>query len=43
MILGLKADYLQVDNKKVGNIILGLSSFKSSEDYNAILNPSVIS
>lgn len=42
MILGLKADYLQIDNKKIGNVILGISSF-SGDDYNAILNPSILS
>ena len=42
MILGLKADYLQIDNKKIGNVILGISSF-SGNDYNAILNPSILS
>lgn len=42
MILGIKADYLQVDNKKIGNIILGISSLKNDE-YDVILNPSVIS
>lgn len=42
MILGFKADYLQIDNKKIGNIVLGISNFKD-ENYNAILNPSIIS
>ena len=42
MILGLKADYLQIDNKKIGNILLGITNFKG-DDYNAILNPSIIS
>ena len=42
MILGLKADYLQIDNKKIGNIVLGISNFKD-DDYNAILNPSILS
>lgn len=42
MIIGLKADYLQVDNKKIGNIVIGISSFSDNE-YNAILNPSVFS
>ncbi|MEG0050820.1 MAG: sigma-E processing peptidase SpoIIGA [Terrisporobacter sp.] len=42
MILGLKADYLQIDNKKIGNIVIGVSSF-SDENYDAILNPSIIS
>ncbi len=42
MILGFKADYLQIDNKKIGNIVLGISNFKD-DDYNAILNPSILS
>ena len=42
MILGFKADYLQIDNKKVGNIVLGISNFKD-DNYNAILNPSILS
>lgn len=42
MILGFKADYLQIDNKKIGNIVLGISNFKD-ENYNAILNPSILS
>ena len=41
MILGVKADYILVDNKKIGNIILGISNF-TDENYNAILNPSII-
>ena len=41
MILGIKADYLQIDNKKIGNIILGISTF-NDDNYNAILNPSII-
>ena len=42
MILGFKADYLQIDNKKIGNIVLGISNFKD-DNYNAILNPSIFS
>ena len=42
MILGFKADYLQIDNKKIGNIVLGISNFKD-DNYNAILNPSILS
>lgn len=42
MILGFKADYLQVDNKKIGNIVLGISNFKD-DNYNVILNPSILS
>ena len=42
MILGFKADYLQIDNKKIGNIVLGISSFED-DNYNAILNPSILS
>ena len=42
MILGFKADYLQIDNKKIGNIVLGISNFKD-DNYNVILNPSILS
>ncbi|MCC3864522.1 sigma-E processing peptidase SpoIIGA [Terrisporobacter petrolearius] len=42
MILGFKADYLRIDNKKIGNIVLGISNFKD-DNYNAILNPSILS
>lgn len=42
MILGFKADYLQIDNKKIGNIVLGISNFKDN-NYDAILNPSILS
>lgn len=42
MILGFKADYLQIDNKKIGNIVLGISNFKD-DNYSAILNPSILS
>ncbi len=41
MILGIKADYLNVDNKKISNIILGVSNFDDKE-YNAILNPRIL-
>lgn len=42
IILGLKADWILVDNKKIGNIILGISDF-NDEEYGAILNPSILS
>lgn len=42
MILGFKADYLQIDNKKIGNIVLGVSNL-TDDNYNAILNPSILS
>lgn len=41
LIIGIKADYIQVDNKKIGNIILGLSNLKE-EEYSAILNPQLL-
>ena len=41
MILGIKADYLDVDNKKISNIILGVSNF-NDEGYSAILNPRIL-
>lgn len=42
MILGFKADYLEIDEKKIRNIIIGVSDFKD-EEYSAILNPSILS
>lgn len=42
MVLGFKADYLKIDNKKIGNIVLGISNFHDDE-YKAILNPSIFS
>ena len=41
MILGIKADYLDVDNKKISNISLGISNFDDKE-YSAILNPRIL-
>ena len=41
MILGIKADYLNIDNKKISNIILGISNF-DDEGYSAILNPRIL-
>lgn len=41
LILGIKANYIEIDNKKIGNIVLGISDF-DEHDYQAILNPSVI-
>ena len=41
IMLGIKADYISVDNKKIGNIILGISNF-NDKDYSAILNPRIL-
>ena len=41
MILGIKADYLDIDNKKISNIILGISNFED-EGYSVILNPRIL-
>ncbi|MGL6105819.1 sigma-E processing peptidase SpoIIGA [Romboutsia sp.] len=41
MILGLKADYIEIDKNKIGNIVLGISNFDDYE-YSAILNPSIL-
>ena len=41
MILGIKADYLNVDDKKISDIILGVSNFNDKE-YSAILNPRIL-
>lgn len=42
MILGFKADYLEIDERILKNIVIGVSNFDDSE-YNAILNPSILS
>lgn len=41
VILGFKADYIEVEDKKIGNIVLGVSNFENS-DYGAIINPNVL-
>ena len=41
IILGLKADYIEVDKMKIGNIVLGISNF-NDDNYDAILNPSIL-
>lgn len=40
-IIGIKADYIKVDERKIGNIVLGLSNLKE-EEYSAILNPQLL-
>lgn len=40
IILGFKADYVEVDKRKIGNIILGISNFDDNE-YSAIVSPSI--
>lgn len=41
IILGIKADYIEVDKVKFGNIVLGISNF-NDDNYDAILNPSIL-
>lgn len=41
LILGFKANYIEIDNKKIGNIVLGISDF-DEEEYDAILNPNIL-
>ena len=41
MILGLKVDYVEIDNSKIGNIVIGISNFDDKE-YSAILSPRVL-
>lgn len=41
IILGLKADYIEVDKSKIGNIVLGITNFNEKE-YSAILSPKVL-
>ncbi|MBP3929998.1 MAG: sigma-E processing peptidase SpoIIGA [Peptostreptococcaceae bacterium] len=40
-IIGIKADYIKVDERKISNIVLGLSNLKE-EEYSAILNPQLL-
>lgn len=40
-IIGIKADYIKVDERKIGNIVLGLSNLEE-EEYSAILNPQLL-
>lgn len=42
LIIGIKTDYIQVDEIKLSNIVVGLSNFQEDE-YNAILNPRLLS
>ena len=41
MILGLKADYIQIGENKISNIVLGITNFDENE-YDAILSPSIL-
>lgn len=41
IILGIKADYIEVDEVKFGSIVLGISNF-NDDNYSAILNPSIL-
>lgn len=41
IILGIKADYIEIDKVKIGNIVLGISNF-NDDNYSAILNPSIL-
>ena len=40
-VLGIKADYIEVDGSKISSIVLGLSNFSDKDDYDAIMNPCV--
>ncbi len=41
VIIGFKADYVEIDNQKITNIVLGVSNFDNFE-YDAILSPALI-
>lgn len=41
IILGLKADYIEIDKNKISNIVIGLSNFDDLE-YDAILSPNIL-
>lgn len=40
-LLGIKANYVEIDDKKIGNIVVCLSNF-DEDYYDAILNPKII-
>lgn len=42
LILGIKADYIEIEGNKKSNIILGLSNFSDKDEYNAIINPNIL-
>ncbi len=42
LLLGFKADYIELEGNKKGNIILGLSNFSEKKGYNAIVNPNML-
>ncbi|WP_195939874.1 sigma-E processing peptidase SpoIIGA [Romboutsia sp. 1001713B170131_170501_G6] len=42
IMFGIKADYIEIDKTKIGNIVVGISDF-DDDKYNAILNPSILS
>ncbi|SCI72280.1 sigma-E processing peptidase SpoIIGA [uncultured Clostridium sp.] len=41
LVIGIKSDYIEIDGKKIPNVILGLSNFKE-DGYSAILNPQLL-
>ncbi|WFD09144.1 sigma-E processing peptidase SpoIIGA [Tepidibacter hydrothermalis] len=44
LLIGIKADYIEIQGHKKGNIILGLSNLNSDDmnEYDAIINPNFI-
>ena len=41
-LMGFKCDYIEIEKVRRSNIILGLSNFSQSDEYNAIINPNLI-
>jgi stage II sporulation protein GA (sporulation sigma-E factor processing peptidase) len=41
IVFGLKIDYLEVDNQKIDNIVIGFADI-DDPDYGAIINPSLL-
>lgn len=41
LVIGIKSDYIQIDDQVIPNVILGLSNFKE-DGYSAILNPQIL-
>ena len=41
IIIGFKCDYVEIDNKKITNIVIAISDF-DNQDYDAILSPVIL-
>ncbi|WP_257432418.1 sigma-E processing peptidase SpoIIGA [Metaclostridioides mangenotii] len=41
IVLGFKAEYIEIDNQKIGDIVLGIADLEES-DYKAIMSPNLL-